>query len=120
MKKLLFIATIFLCMFNSCSDSSENTVLNDTIWKSTEEYNGVVYAEWILKFYDGVFSIDLQQDMDGDGIFEESDSATGSYTVDGNKIDLSSENLQMHGSFDDNVMNLVNINTEDKFTYYKQ
>lgn len=120
MKKLLFFAALLFCTLISCSDSSDNTVLSGTVWKSTEEYNGVVYAEWTLKFYDGVFSIDFQQDMNLDGIFEESDSGTGSYSVDGNKVNLSSDEFRMSGSFSNDVMTLVNIDINDSFTYYKQ
>lgn len=121
MKKLLLMMAMILPMFiTSCSDDNETTVLTGTTWESTEEYGGIVYLRWTLTFQESTFSITMDEDADADGIFDEKDSASGSYSVDGSNVSLSTEGLTMRGTFSDNVMHLDSGEAGGEFVYYKK
>lgn len=121
MKKLLLILAMILPMFiTSCSDDEEATVLTGTTWESTEEYGGIVYLKWTLTFQESTFSITLDEDSDADGVFDNKDSASGSYSVDGNNVSLNAEGLTMSGTFSDNVMHLDSGEEGGEFVYYKK
>lgn len=121
MKKLLLILAMILPMFiTSCSDDEETTVLSGTTWESTEEYGGIVYLKWTLTFQESTFSITLDEDADADGVFDKKDSASGSYSVDGNNVSLNAEGLTMSGTFSDNVMHLDSGEEGGEFVYYKK
>ena len=120
MKKLLLILAMILQMFiTSCSDDEEATVLTGTTWESTEEYGGIVYLRWTLTFQESTFSITMDEDADADGVFDKKDSASGSYSVDGNNVSLNAEGLTMSGTFSDNVMHL-DSGEGGEFVYYKK
>lgn len=121
MKKLLLILAMILPMFiSSCSDDEETTVLSGTTWESTEEYGEIVYLKWTLTFQGTSFNIKKQADTDLDGDFDTDESESGSYSVDGNNVSLTSENLKMHGTFSDNVMHLDSGEAGGEFVYYKK
>lgn len=121
MKKLLLILAMILPMFiTSCSDDEETTVLSGTTWESTEEYGEIVYLKWTLTFQGTSFNIKKQADTDLDGDFDTDESESGSYSVDGNNVSLTTEGLTMRGTFSDNVMHLDSGEAGGEFVYYKK
>lgn len=121
MKKLLLMMAMILPMFiTSCSDDEETTVLSGTTWESTEEYGEIVYLKWTLTFQGTSFNIKKQADTDLDGDFDTDESESGSYSVDGSNVSLTSENLKMRGTFSDNVMHLDSGEAGGEFVYYKK
>lgn len=114
------MAMIVPMIFSSCSKDEQTTVLSGTTWESTEEQYGKVYLRWTLTFQGDSFTITVDEDIDQDGSFTTTDTASGTYSVDGNNITLNSAGLNMHGSFSDNVMNLDSGEDGGDFVYYKK
>lgn len=124
MKKITFLLVAFMAtMFCACSSDDDNessNVLEGTTWESTEEWDGTVYAKWVLKFQKSTFNLDFSNDSDGDGVMDEHDSTSGSYKVDGNKVSVSGKGLTMTGTISGNTIHFTETDNNDEFEFYKK
>lgn len=121
MKKIMFLAIAVIAMvFSACSKDDDNSILNDTTWVSTEEADGIVYAEWKLNFQESTFKMEFRNDEDGDGKFDDFDNVSGSYKVDGSNVSLSASGYNMRGTIDGDVMHFPETADSDEFTFYKK
>ena len=122
MKKtfLLMIAMIAILCSCSSSDNEDSNLLDGTTWSSTEEYNGIVYTEWLLSFKGASFTMKVSNDSNGDGKFDEYENISGSYTLKGNNLTIAASSLSMSGTVNNNTIHFPETEDTDEFTYYKK
>lgn len=119
MKKALFLlAMLPLILFSACSDDNDNvTGLNGTIW----EYNDSSYAKTTLSFGETSFEMKASLDVDGDGVFEMSTTAKGTYEINGNDLYLDSNDIDIKSArIDGDVIYIQLDESTDNIIFHKK
>ena len=113
------LATVF-CACSSDDDNNDSNVLEGTTWESTEEWDGTVYAKWVLKFQSSTFDLNFSGDEDEDGKFDRFEKTSGSYKIDGSNVSVSADGLTMKGTISGNTIHFPETDDNDEFEFHKK
>lgn len=124
MKRISFLLVVIMAtMFSACSsddDNNSSNVLEGTTWESTEEWNGTVYAKWVLKFQSSTFDLNFSGDEDEDGKFDRFEKTSGSYKIDGNNVSVLANGVTMTGTISGNTIYFPETDDNDEFEFHKK
>lgn len=113
------LATVF-CACSSDDDNNDSNVLKGTTWESVEEWDGTVYAKWVLKFQSSTFDLNFSGDEDEDGKFDKFETLSGSYKIDGSNVSVSADGLTMKGTISGNTIHFPETDDNDEFDFHKK
>lgn len=121
-KTIIAMLSLMVILFYSCSknDSEGDNIIKGTKWKSTEEVEGKVVAQWILTFSSSSYSINFSSDDNLDGVFDRVENVNGTYTIDGSNVTMSYNEHTQAGTVNGNTLHLYANEVSEEFFFTKE